>query len=416
MRVPTIIPRETVTMALGSVLAHKFRSFLTVLGIVIGVATVVAVASLLTGLRNNVVRLVEEYGTNNIYAFHLSGGFGGPEPEQERTRKPLRREDADALVELAPAVDDVASALFVGFIDRTVSYGRNTYKQGQLQAVTANYAPVANLVIQDGRFFSEVDDLHKRNVMVIGFNVAEALFPGKGSVAGTQVRLGGEVFEIVGVMEKRKGNFFGENQEDNSIYIPYETGKKLSPGSEWMLLVIQARSGQIASAVEQSREILRRQRGVRFNEPDNFDLSTADKIISDFDSITALIGVIAIAISGVGLLVGGIGVMNIMLVSVTERTQEIGIRKALGARRGDIVRQFLYESMTLTFLGGALGIALALLVSQVIIVLLPSLPASVPLWAVAAALITSVAIGLVFGVWPAQKASKLDPIECLRYE
>ena len=416
MRMPTIIPRETVAMALGSVLAHKFRSFLTVLGIVIGVATVVAVASLLTGLRNNVVRLVEEYGTNNIYAVHLSGGFGGPEPEQERTRKPLRREDADALVELAPAVDDVASALFVGFIDRTVSYGRNTYKQGQLQAVTANYAPVANLVIQDGRFFSEVDDLHKRNVMVIGFNVAEALFPGKGSVAGTQVRLGGEVFEIVGVMEKRKGNFFGENQEDNSIYIPYETGKKLSPGSEWMLLIIQARSGQIASALEQSREILRRQRGVRFNEPDNFDLSTADKIISDFDSITALIGVIAIAISGVGLLVGGIGVMNIMLVSVTERTQEIGIRKALGARRGDIVRQFLYESMTLTFLGGALGIALALLVSQVIIVLLPSLPASVPLWAVAAALITSVAIGLVFGVWPAQKASKLDPIECLRYE
>jgi putative ABC transport system permease protein len=416
MRMPTIIPRETVAMALGSVLAHKFRSFLTVLGIVIGVATVVAVASLLTGLRNNVVRLVEEYGTNNIYAFHLSGGFGGPEPEQERTRKPLRREDADALVELAPAVDDVASALFVGFIDRTVSYGRNSYKQGQLQAVTANYAPVANLVIQDGRFFSEVDDLHKRNVMVIGFNVAEALFPGKGTVAGTQVRLGGEVFEIVGVMEKRKGNFFGENQEDNSIYIPYETGKKLSPGSEWMLLIIQARSGQIASALEQSREILRRQRGVRFNEPDNFDLSTADKIISDFDSITALIGVIAIAISGVGLLVGGIGVMNIMLVSVTERTQEIGIRKALGARRGDIVRQFLYESMVLTFLGGALGIALALLVSQVIIVLLPSLPASVPLWAVATALITSVAIGLVFGVWPAQKASKLDPIECLRYE
>ena len=416
MQIRSIVPRETLAMALGSVMAHKFRSFLTVLGIVIGVATVVAVASLLTGLRNNVVQLVEEFGTNNIYGFHLSGGFGGPEPEQERTRKPLRKEDADAIAAQAPAVDDVASQLFVGFIDSTVAYGPNSYKQGQLQAVTANYAPITNISMQDGRFFSEVDDLHKRNVMVVGVNVAEALFPGRRNVAGTSVKLGGQVFELIGVMEKRKGSFFGENQEDNAIYIPFETGKKLSPGSEWMLLIIEARSGQLVSALEQSREVLRRQRGVRFNEPDNFDLSTADKIISDFDSITALVGLIAIAISSIGLLVGGIGVMNIMLVTVTERTQEIGVRKALGARRGDIVKQFLFESMTLTFLGGALGIGLALLVSQLIILLLPSLPASVPLWAVAAALISSVGIGLVFGVWPAQKASKLDPIECLRYE
>jgi putative ABC transport system permease protein len=416
MRTPSPIARETLVMALESVRANKFRSLLTVLGIVIGVATVVAVASLLTGLRNNVVRLVEEYGTNNIYAFHLSGGFGGPEPEQERTRKPLRREDAEAIAAQAPAVNQVASALFVGFVDTTVTYGRNTYKQGQLQAVSANYGVVANLVMQEGRFISDVDDRHRRNVMVVGVNVAEALFPGRRQVAGASVRMAGQVYEVIGVMEKRKGSFFGENQEDNAIYIPYGTGRKISPASEWTMMIIQANSGQIITALEESREVLRRQRGVKFNEPDNFDLSTADKIISDFDSITALIGLIAIAISGLGLLVGGIGVMNIMLVSVTERTQEIGVRKALGARRGDIVRQFLYEAMMLTFLGGALGVALALLVGQIIGLLLPSLPATVPLWAVVTALLSSVAIGLVFGVWPARKASRLDPIECLRYE
>ncbi len=416
INVHALFPRETVRMAMQSVLSHKFRSFLTVLGIVVGVATVVAVASLLTGLRNNIVQLVEEYGTNNIYAFHLSGGFGAPEPEQERTRKPLKRGDADAILERATAIDTVASQLFVGFIDSTISYGGNTYKQGNVSAVTANYARVANIAIQEGRFFNEVDDNHKRNVMVIGINVAETLFPNRRNIAGTQVKMGADIFEIVGVTEKRKGSFFGENQEDNSIYIPFGTGKKLSPESEWMMLIIRAKTGMIPAAVEESREILRRQRGVKFNEPDTFDLSTADKIISDFDSITALIGLIAIAISSVGLLVGGIGVMNIMLVSVTERTQEIGVRKALGAKRRDIVTQFLYESMVLTFLGGALGIVLAVAVSHLIMLLLPSLPATIPLWAVTTALLVSVAIGLVFGVWPARKASRLDPIECLRYE
>ncbi|MFL6256571.1 MAG: ABC transporter permease, partial [Pyrinomonadaceae bacterium] len=155
---------------------------------------------------------------------------------------------------------------------------------------------------------------------------------------------------------------------------------------------------------------------VKFNEPNNFDLGTADKFISQFDSIMGLIGLIAIAISSVGLLVGGIGVMNIMLVSVTERTQEIGVRKAIGARRRDIVRQFLYEAMTLTALGGLVGVILAIFISKILGLLLPSLPTSIPLWAVIAGLLVSLFIGLVFGVWPARKASRLDPIECLRYE
>ncbi len=416
MKLRDHVSRETIEQAISSIVAHKFRSFLTVLGIVIGVMTVVAVASILTGLRNNVIQLVEEFGTNNIYAFHLSSGFGGPNEEEERTRKPLKQEDADAIIERTQAVDTVASVLFIGVIDTTISYGGQTYKRANIQAVTANYARTANIVVQEGRFFNEVDDLHKRNVMVIGINVAEALFPNRSYITGSQVKLGGQVFEIIGVTEKRKGSFFGQNNEDNSVYIPIGTGKKLDPNSEWMMLIIRAKSGQIATALEESREVLRRQRGVRYDQPDNFDLSTADKFIKDFDSVTALIGLIAVAISSIGLLVGGIGVMNIMLVSVTERTREIGIRKALGARRRDIVLQFLYEAMTLTFLGGMLGAVLAIGISRLIMWFLPTLPASVPMWAVTTALVTSASIGLVFGVWPALKASRLDPIECLRHE
>jgi len=182
------------------------------------------------------------------------------------------------------------------------------------------------------------------------------------------------------------------------------------------MLVIRARSGQLPQALDQVEEILRRRRNVKFNEPNNFDLGTAEKIVSQFDSITAMIGIFGIALSSVGLLVGGIGVMNIMLVSVTERTQEIGVRKAIGARRRDIVRQFLYEAMTLTFLGGVIGVVLAVGISKLLALLLPALPSAIPPWAVITGLVVSVFIGLVFGVWPARKASRLDPIECLRYE
>jgi putative ABC transport system permease protein len=218
-------------------------------------------------------------------------------------------------------------------------------------------------------------------------------------------------------LDKRRGGFMGENEEDNLVLMPYRTARKLAPQtSEWMMLVIRARSGQLATALDQSEEVLRRRRGVRSNEPNNFDLSTADRFIEQFDSITAAVGIVAIAISSVGLMVGGIGVMNIMLVSVTERTQEIGVRKALGARRRDIVRQFLFEAITLTLSGGVIGVLLAILVSRLLLVLLPDLPAEIPLWAVAAGLIVSMGVGLGFGVWPAKRAASLDPVEALRYE
>jgi putative ABC transport system permease protein len=408
---------EMLSMAFDNVRAHKFRSFLTVLGIVIGVMTVIAISSILTGLRANIIQYVEEYGTNNIYAFHLSTGFTGSQDKEERTRKPLTADAAEAIRQQATAIEEVANQAFIEWrFDKTLNYQGHTYKRGNLSGVTGNYAVTTNILMQEGRFISDLDDQHRRDCMVIGINVAEALFPNKGQIVGTQVTMGGRPFEIVGVLEKRKTGMFGENEEDNAIFIPFRTARKLSPRSEYMMLIIRAKSEQLPLALNQAEEILRRQRGVKFSDDNDFDLSTADKIIEQFDSITAMIGLIAIAISSIGLLVGGIGVMNIMLVSVTERTHEIGIRKAIGARRKDIVRQFLFEAMTLTFLGGVMGVVLAYGVSQLIILFIPTLPASVPMWAVITGLVVSIMIGLVFGVWPARKASRLDPIEALRYE
>ena len=234
-------------------------------------------------------------------------------------------------------------------------------------------------------------------MLVIGHNVAEALFGALGgSATGREVRLAGRPFTVVGVLEKRKGGFMGENEDDNIVFMPYRTGRIVAPrASDWLLLVMRARSGELPAALDQAEDVLRRRRGVRSNQPSNFDLSTADRIIQQFDGITAAIGLIAIAISGVSLLVGGIGVMNIMLVSVTERTQEIGVRKALGARRRDIVRQFLFEAIALTLSGGVIGVLLAVAVSRLLLWLLPALPSQIPPWAVVAGLAVSIGVGLV---------------------
>jgi putative ABC transport system permease protein len=409
---------ETLRMAFDNLRANRLRSLLTVFGVVIGVLVVVVVASILTGMRQNIVAAVEEYGTNNIFAFHLTTGPQlGPRDRSEFKRKPLRVEDAAAIRDVCSAVDDVAHSAFMWIDDRTIAYGREQYKRANLQAVSANYADVTNLSIGDGRFFTETDDEHRRPVLVIGQNVAQALFGPAGRGAGREVTFAGRPFTVVGVLEKRKGGFMGENEDDNVVLMPYRTGRIVAPrASDWMLLVIRAHSGQLALALDQVEEILRRRRGVRANQPSSFDLSTADRIIQQFDGITAAIGLIAIAISSVSLLVGGIGVMNIMLVSVTERTQEIGVRKALGARRRDIVRQFLFEAMALTLTGGVIGVLLAVLTSRVLLWLLPNLPSQIPPWAVIAGLAVSIGVGLGFGVWPAKRAAALDPVEALRYE
>jgi putative ABC transport system permease protein len=416
--VKSFVPTETILMALDNVRAHKFRSFLTVLGIVIGVTTVIAIASILTGIRSNLIQFIEEYGTNNIYAFHLSTGISfGPSDREERTRKPLRPEDGEAIRDLCPSVADVANDGFIEWnFDKTLTYGGQMYKQGNLEGVSANYGAITNQSVGGGRFISELDDQHRREVMVIGDSVVQALFLHGADPIGKQVTMNGRPYEIIGVLEKRKGSMLGENEGDSQMLIPFRTLRKVSPRSEWMMLIVRAKTGELRQALDQVEEMLRRQRGVKYDQKNNFDLTTADRFIAEFDSITAQVGLVAIALSSVGLLVGGIGVMNIMLVSVTERTHEIGVRKAIGARRRDITNQFLFEAMTLTFLGGVLGVLLAIAVSQIIGLIFPSLPASIPMWAVITGLVVSAAIGLIFGVWPARKASRLDPIEALRYE
>jgi len=422
LKVPKIMLGETLTMALDNVRSNKFRSFLTVLGIVIGVTAAIVVASILTGMRQSIVSIIEEYGTNNIYAFHLTTGPRVSSDRAERLRKPLTVADADAIKAQASAVEDLAvCAPNVGYgggpFDDNISYQGRNYRWGNTEGVTPNYESIANVTIREGRFITESDEDQRRNVMVIGVNAADALFPGQqNNIAGTQVRMGGLNFEVVGVLEKRKSGFFGENEEDNAVLIPLRTAQKVAPARGWLLFVIRARSGQLNEAVTQAEDILRRRRNVKFGDPNNFDVKTADNFVTQFDSIFAMIGLVAIAISSLGLLVGGIGVMNIMLVSVTERTAEIGIRKALGARRRDITNQFLFEAMTLTFLGGMLGVVLAIGISKLVMLLIPSLPASIPMWAVTAGVAVSTGVGLIFGVWPARKAARLDPIECLRYE
>jgi putative ABC transport system permease protein len=422
MTLPKFLRSEVLIMALDSVRAHKFRSFLTVLGIIIGVTTAISIASILTGMRQNIIGIIEEYGTNNIYAFHLSTGPRVSEDRSEKMRKVIKPEDAEAIRTQAPAVESVALvAPNVGYsggpFNDNITYEGKNYRWGNTQGVSSNYGDIANVNLREGRFISDFDDHERREVLVIGVNAAEALFPGReGNIVGTEVKMGGHKFEIVGVLEKRKNGFFGENEEDNAVFLPFQTAVKLAPARGFLLLVIKARSGMLQQALDQSEDILRRRRNVPFSNADDFDIKTADKFVQQFDSIFGMIGLAAIAISSLGLLVGGIGVMNIMLVSVTERTKEIGIRKAIGARRRDIVNQFLFEAMTLTFFGGVLGVLLSIGISRIIVLLIPSLPATIPSWAVFTGLGVSVGVGLIFGVWPARKASRLDPIECLRYE
>jgi putative ABC transport system permease protein len=409
--------QENLAMALQTLLAHKFRSFLTVLGIIIGVLTVIVIASILTGMRQNIIAFVEDFGTNNIFAFHLGmGPQMGRRPREEMLRKPLTLADASAIKEQCPSVEDVTVEGIPWGSRVKIQYQQNVLRSFHFLGVPSNYAPISNLKLADGRFFTETENDRRMKVVVIGPDARDALFPHSDPM-GKQMLINGQVFTVIGLLEKAKGGFLGEgNERDSSVLIPYHAFHKMMPWEDKHFFLIRAKSGMLSNALGEVESVLRRRRDVKPNQPANFDLTTADKFIKQFDEITASVGLIAIAISSIGLLVGGIGVMNIMLVSVTERTREIGVRKAIGATRRDIIFQFLCEAMTLTGIGGVFGVVLAVAVSYIIILFVPSLPANIPMWAVTAGLVVSITIGLVFGVWPARKAAYLDPIEALRYE
>jgi len=415
--------KENLLVALSTLQAHKFRSFLTVLGVVVGTMTVIAVSSVLTGLNARASDLIERFGPNVAFITKFEGGnvrFGRLSAE-ERMRKPITLEDARAISEL-PSVESVTPQIFSGgffgpSLSRPVVKYRGQEASGPvIVGVWASYPNVRSVTLRAGRFFSESENRHKAPVCVIGHSVADSLFVNLEPLE-KELEVEGHLFRVVGVLERSAGGLFGgDGGEDRMVLVPYDTLIKMHPEIEDNVILARARSGQLDRMIDEITEALRRRRNVPMNKPDNFYIGTSQAMLDTFRSITAVLALIVIPISGAGLLVGGVGVMNIMLVSVTERTKEIGIRRAVGARRSDIVWQFLIEAMSLTAAGGVIGIAVGVIISLILNKLLPDIPSSVPLWSVAAGFGVSVAIGLIFGLWPAIKAARLHPIDALRYE
>jgi len=410
---------ENLWLALDTLREHKFRSFLTVLGVLIGTTTVIAVASIIAGLDTQLVQAAEQFGTRAVWLYKLDMGTPHRLTREERLRKPLNYEDAMAIKEQCPDVEEVSVALFSEFTGfnlppSTVRYKGREMAGAQFMGVDANYLTLANASLADGRFFTPTDDSHRREVIVIAADVVEQLFQHEDPV-GKAIVVDGHPFEVIATLNKFKG-FLGDSPDDRDIFIPYWTFKKLYPAAKDHFLTALASPGKLDAAQDEIRGLLRRRRRVKPSEPDNFGMSTAESIITEFRDIIGSVALVMVVISSIGLLVGGIGVMDIMLVSVTERTREIGVRKAVGARQRDIAWQFLLEAVTLTGSGGLMGIAVGWLLSFLIRILVPSLPSTVPLWSVVAGFVVSTSVGLFFGLWPALKAARLDPIAALRYE
>jgi putative ABC transport system permease protein len=282
--------------------------------------------------------------------------------------------------------------------------------------VSADYDEVRNVYIQAGRFFTAAEESHRAQVAIIGAAIAATLYPGRDPV-DNEIEIEGKIYQVIGVMERAPGNLFGGDAfEDRQLILPFETLKRQHPEIEDITISARAQPNQFGRMVDQITELLRRRRGVSASDPNDFGISTPGSLFEIISQVAAVASMIVFPLSAAGLLVGGIGVMNIMLVSVTERTKEIGVRRAIGARKSDIIWQFLTEAMTLTALGGVVGIFIGWLISLGLKQMAPTLPSIIPLWSVLLGFIVSCSIGLVFGLWPALKAARLDPIEALRYE
>ena len=409
--------RENLQLAFDTLRAHKLRSFLAILGVMIGVALIILVVGLVQGFRQTIQDEITAEGMETAWVarFDQGPGTGGRRPKEERERKPLTLEDGQAVKAMCPAVKQVAVSIFEWTQPHTVRYQSGSVAGGEFRGTFPEYLEVySNANIKAGRFFTEAENEHRENLVILGENIATALFPSVNDALGKHVLVDGSNFLVIGVLEKPIGGF-GMGDEDRRVVMPYYTFRKIYPAAFEVAMRFLAKPGMLDPAVDQVREVLRRRRNVAYDKPDNFAIQTNVEIRQQFNEIIFGVVVAIVVLSSIGLLIGGMGVMNIMLVSVTERTREIGVRKAIGARRRDITWQFLFEAMALTGAGGLMGIFLG----GVIVLLVPvvsSLKAVVPAWAVIAGFSVSVSVGLIFGVWPATKAAKLNPVEALRYE
>jgi putative ABC transport system permease protein len=412
---------DTINMAMDTIAKNKLRSALTVLGIVIGVMTVIAISSVVRGLNSRIQEQVAEMGSNVVWVYRFDVfQFGRPSTEL-LTRKELTLEDAMALRDM-PHVASVCAGIRMfqpqfGVGTYSVKYKGRKASNVILEGDTSSVKDVYDIALKEGRFFTEGEDERRANVIAIGYDTAEELF-GAESPVGGEINIEGELFTVIAVADKRKsGVGGGKNPDDNIVYFPLHTFKKIHPELKDHWISVKADSHATVDAVkDQIREVLRRRRHVKFNQPDNFAIFTPDALSDLWGQLTGGIFVFMFAVSSVGLIVGGVGVMNIMLVSVTERTREIGVRKAIGATKRNILFQFTLEAITLCALGGMIGIVIGGMITWGIRAAFEALPATMSVYWTVAAFSVSCSIGLLFGIYPAWKAANLDPIEALRYE